>query len=172
MRVKRSERIVRWFRSSVGTGDFLHPGCHQKNGFRQNDCGNSNMTEFSKKLIVCLIAGAIYLCLLWYLYFHPNSPRNKIARNYETIRKIALELSLETAKDPDFFGVEMGTWTEPPGKLWVFGKVPNDLALERLKKVIDEPALPVPVYWQIKIGLLEDYEKSRIIEKRRFEGRK
>ena len=117
------------------------------------------MKDSSKKLIVCLIAGAIYLWLFCYLYFHPNSPRNKNERNFETIRKIALELSLEIKNDPDLLGVKMVTWYEPPGKLRVFGKVPNDLALERLKNIINESALSVSVYWQIEIGLVEDTEE-------------
>ena len=113
------------------------------------------MKESTAKILVCLVAGAIYLLVLYILYSH----RYKNERNFGAITKMALELSIKVKKNPDLFAGKMSTWYEPPGKLMVFGKVPNELALERLKKIINESALPFSVYWQIEIGPVEDIEK-------------
>lgn len=72
---------------------------------------------------------------------------------------IASELLFEAEKDPKLVGVRMSTLYETPGKLMVLGKVPNELALERLKKIINEPALPVAVYWEIEIGSIEHIQE-------------
>ncbi len=99
-------------------------------------------------LLICL-AGYSYVC--WFLYYSPDSPRNKEARNRSLAEAHIPAVRLVLQKDPRFTDIRLVAYTGQGGCLGVFGRVASRRALAELRAAIEGTAPPAPVYWEVRI---------------------
>jgi hypothetical protein len=120
----------------------------------------SRLGAASKNAVMAVVALVIFAVAGVVAYqalgpqFAESAHRGKVDKGNE----YRMTLSKMTAKDPQKFNsvsmlVGPDEWSEKAVvTLEIGGRVPNQAALDDLKKLVEQNPSPVPVEWKVKVG--------------------
>ena len=111
---------------------------------------NKSVTRWVKIAIVA-IAGIGYISVFYFLYYSPNSPRNKEARNRAMAKEHIPVVTEVLEKDKRFGKIRLIPYTGEGGCLGVFGDVDSQSTMDDLKKLVQSTDPPVFVHWEVNI---------------------
>lgn len=92
----------------------------------------------------------------FFLYYSPNSPRAKQARNLAIAAEHIPVVRKVLDKDERFADIRAFAYTGKDGCLGIIGSVYGHNAMDDLEKAVQATAPPIHVHWEVKVYHLNE----------------